>query len=193
MMNRAVWLAVGLFAGSVGCAEDSANVDTTVQETEATQTGTLTLSLVGSDSLGRTYRLRNAEFLIRGGKSDFALDGGSLPNVTLSTETSPDAPDLSVSLIPGPYDVSLQGDWFVERMSPAGSERVEQVVLLTPSPRSFQVAHAKTSVITFSFGIDGELIDFRHGEATIDVAFELPEGAALDAGSASADAASGFY
>lgn len=181
-------LAIAVSLGAVSCADGShQSYEQSQQGEETASIGSLSLNLTGADSLGRQYRLRNASFYIT---SDYYYpygemqpgfpapfpgnDGGVGFSTTVSTEDDPDASEISLRLVPGSYFVALEGDWYVERLTPTGPERVEQVVLLTEQYQYAYVYHNGVSNVAFRFGIDGELIDFRHGDLVIDAEFELP-------------------
>lgn len=196
-MNR-LWLAVAFSLGVASCAEETTRVpDESTQKTDDEQKlGHLSLSLTGTDSRGRQYRLRNAEFYVYGGYyypySDYPYDdypyptkpgyypypgsdGGAGFSTLVSTETDPDAASINLTLVPGQYYVQLQGEWYVERLTENGAERVERVVLLTDPYQYTYIYNGGYSYLPFRFGVDGELIDFRHGELAIAAEFELPE------------------
>jgi hypothetical protein len=185
---KRLWLvltvgAVGGFGGASGCVADSdPRSGETVGEIEQKELGGLSLSLVSNDSQGRAYRLRNATFNIQ--PEYWGYDGGAAPSATvLSSESDPDAARLSVRLVPGPYRVTLSGDWFVERLSPAGYERVEQVALLTEPTQYAYIGQDWYYDVEYRFGVDGTLIDFRHGDLNIGIAIELPsDGPSYDGG-----------
>lgn len=186
-------LAVAAFS----CADDgSPPADESSEQSEPQEIGNLTLNLTGYDTQGRLYRLRQADFAITqygyypyddyyGGRTPPGAyyDGGAGYSTTVSSESDPDADSLTVRLVPGQYYVSLQGSWYVERVTPSGVERVQQVVLLTPSYQYAYVYQGGVSAVVFRFGVDGELIDFRHGDLVIDTEFELPgDNVGYDAG-----------
>lgn len=197
-MTRLWMLLAAAAIGSSGCVADAGGThDQGPAETEVKQLGGLSLSLTSSDSQGRPYRLRNAFFTVQ---SDYyawggGYDGGTpQPPTVVSTEDDPDAERLSVRLVPGQYRVSLGGDWYIERLTATGPERVEQVVLLTESSQYAYVGQDWNYDLEFRFGVDGTLIDFRHGDLNIDISIELPgEGpAGYDAGYGY-DAGSPYY
>jgi hypothetical protein len=176
-------LAVAAFS----CADDgSLPAGESNEQSQPDEIGNLTLNLTGYDSQGRQYRLRQADFAISsygyypyddyGGRPTPGgyYDGGPGFSTVVSSETDPDADALTVRLVPGQYYVSLQGAWYVERVTATGVERIQQVVLLTPSYQYAYIYHGGISAVVFRFGVDGELIDFRHGDLVIDTEFELP-------------------
>jgi hypothetical protein len=168
--------------GSAGCAEDSASgKDDPSANVEVDELGGLSLALTSYDSQGRAYRLRNATFTIL--PNYWYGDGGVSTETVLSTETDPNADRLSVRLVPGQYTVYLGGEWYIERRTANGPERVEKVVLLSETVQWAYVNQEWFTDLEFRFGVDGELIDFRHGDLNIDIAIELPgEGPYRDSG-----------
>jgi hypothetical protein len=195
-MNRFVLTAL-LILGAAACAEDSGGTidESNPQSEDETNVGRLSLSLTGVDSQGRQYRLRNAQFYISnnsgyypydpyspGAPYPYRYDGGA-PSVTVvSTESDPDADFISVRLVPGGYYVGLEGDWYIERVTTAGPERIERAVLLNGAYQYAYVYQNGAYNVVFRFGVDGDLIDFRHGDLIIDTEFELPGDSDYDAG-----------
>jgi hypothetical protein len=177
-------LALAIAFGAVSCAEDGPIDDENTDESEETKVGNLTLSLTGYDSEGRQYRLRNGQFYVAnsyGYYGCFGCDGGA--NVTvLSTELDPNAATLTTTLVPGTYVVQLQDNWYIERLTPTGPERIERAVLLSEPLQYSWIYHGGASYLEYRFGVDGDLIDFRHGELTIGSEFELPGDTEVDAG-----------
>jgi hypothetical protein len=188
-MKRARWMltlmsAVTLFGA--GCAVDDAAPEERAAEvpgeSEAEVSG-LSLSLSSTDSQGRTYRLRNATFTVRAAYEWFGDGGVPSGGTVLSTETDPSADRLSLRVASGYYEVALGGDWYIERLTPNGPERVEQVALLTEQTQFTYVGDGWNYDLEFRFGVDGTLIDFRHGDLNIDIGIELPgEAQSYDAG-----------
>lgn len=177
---KKLWLmlAVAIVSGCAPEADDPNGEDLDQAEPEAL--GGLSLSLSSSDSQGRTYRLRNATFTIA---NDYWYYDGGVPETTvLSTEDDPSADQLTVRLVPNYYRVELGGDWYIERLTATGPERVQQVVLLNGPVQGTYVNQNWNTEIHFQFGVDGTLIDFRHGDLTIDIDIELPGESPRDAG-----------
>jgi hypothetical protein len=125
------------------------------------------------DSRGRSYRLRNATFAVD--SNYWWYDGGAPPPSTvLSSEDDPDADRLSVRLVPGEYRVTLGGDWYIERLADNGPERVQQVALLTDATQYAYISDQWYYDLEYRFGVDGTLLDFRHGDLNIDIGIQLP-------------------
>jgi hypothetical protein len=132
--------------------------------------GALSFELTASDTSGRQYRLRNAQFNVTGYTS---WDGG-FSNTVLSSETDPDAPAISTRLVPGSYNVGLGGNWYIERITASGPERVAKVALLSEPYQYVYIYRDGTTYVTYRFGVDGDLIDFRHGDLNISIQIEQP-------------------
>lgn len=141
--------------------------------------GTLALNLTGRDSQGRQYRLREAEFDVAPYSYYYPGDPYYQQNInviTLSTETDPDAPTLSARLIPGTYTVTLSNRlWYLERLTEDGFEPVEKAVLLSQPTVYAYVYDRGTSDVYYSFGVDGDIIDFRHGNVRINIQVQTPD------------------
>jgi hypothetical protein len=136
--------------------------------------GKLSLNLIGSDRHGAQYRLREAEFDV----TSYGYYPGN-PNQTviaLSTETNPMAATIDQKLVSGSYNVTLSNRlWYLERLTANGPERVEQAVLLSEPSVYTYVYEGSTSDVYFTFGVGGELIDFRSGTLRIGISVELPD------------------
>src|SRR5690242_13701614 len=136
-MNKRYSMLIAVAVAVTACADTAPSQDPAPNQEQAV--GNLTLNLVGADSDGREYRLRNAVFNISG-QPEFPFPGFPFPypdsgagsSQTVSTETNPDAPVISLRVIPGNYYVNLQStDWYLERLTGGNWERVEQAVLLS--------------------------------------------------------------
>lgn len=157
--------------------------------------GVVRLALTAADSAGVQYRLRNAEFEISGYPDGYYPgmwpddDGGmsagtggrpgyppGYVTVVVSSETDPEAEFITMKLIPGVYSIALRSDdWYLERATDGGEfERVERAVLLSPRYQSVYVWDGGVSYVDYTFGVDGELIDFRSGELQIGISIEKP-------------------
>jgi hypothetical protein len=141
------------------------------------QLGELSLSLVGSDRVGQSYRLRNADFDIDAYYLSVPIeeDAGELTHLVVSSDTDPDATSIRTRLLPGSYSVRLDnGDWFLEKVGPGGNQRVAEAVLLSERQQYAYISDNGFAEVTYRFGVDGKLIDFRHGDLNIDIAIEHP-------------------
>ena len=133
--------------------------------------GTIALNLIGRDRQGRQYRLRQAEFDIS--PYYYYPPGGNPETITLSTETDPDSATLEARVLPGTYLVTLSNRfWFLERLTEDGPEPIEKSVLLSEQSVYAYVYDRSVSDVYFRFGVDGEVIDFRHGDIRINIEVE---------------------
>jgi hypothetical protein len=171
-------LALGL-AG--GCADadgrDSTNTQSPEENDKVGELGSISLSLSSTDSKGRAYRMRQANFVVT--EYDYyyyGYDGGAPQSLTLSSETDLNLPVLGARLEPGEYSVALQPGWYVERKNDVSGayEPVAKAVLLTPELQYTSVWPGQTSTLQYRIGVDGDLIDFRYGDLTIRTVIELP-------------------
>jgi hypothetical protein len=104
-------------------------------------------------------------------------------DTTVSSEDNLDTARISLTVIPGQYNVELTSpDWYLERNTEGTWERVEQAVLLSPVYQYAFVYDKGVSAVNYRFGVDGELIDFRSGELSIGIEIEQPGEGAPDAG-----------
>lgn len=155
--------------------------------------GTLEVALTTTDSQGEVYRLRNARFYIEG-YPDYAYPsssagaGGSEDSYyyseTVATESEPNTEVLSRRVVPGSYYVSFDTSqaWYIEHVTAHGNERVSQSVLLSNTTQYLRVYNRSTSSAFYQFGVDGRVIDFRHGDLVIRIGVEHPNGAGGSAG-----------
>jgi len=154
------------------------------------QLGELSLSLIGSDRAGQSYRLRNANFDIDAYYLTVPTedDAGAITHQVVSSDANPDADSIRTRLLPGTYSVRLDNhDWFLEKVGTSGNERVAEAVLLSESQQYAYIYDRGSTEVTFRFGVDGKLIDFRHGDLTIDIAIEHPGDNEQDGGAVPID------
>ena len=160
---------------SFGCSSEPGGSPAGQTPTAEPKFGQLDLELLGADSGGHPYRLRNATFQIH---TDYLFvptegDAGDSSR-TVSSDTDPDATSISTRVLPGAYTVTLEGGWFLEKITGTGGERVDQSILLSPSTQYAYVYDRGTADVTYTFGVDGILIDFRHGSLNIGFNVEHP-------------------
>lgn len=183
-MRRELLMALALaFVGAACDGEEAARMPTS--SSEVGELGSINLSLIGTDSKGTQYRLRSAQFVIAK-EGPEGSDAGLTELETLSTELDPDAPYLSTRLAPGIYQVTIVGDWYIERLSEGGAERVDDAVLIGSAMKRTHVVGRSAALVFYRFGIDGDVVDFDSGELRIGVDFQLPLDAGLDGGGADA-------
>jgi hypothetical protein len=134
--------------------------------------GQLALPLVTQGASGVVYRLRDATFTIRSlGNSGWAGSGSGgssgAPPITVSSETDPDAPTISVSVEEGQYYVELSPGWHFEKITPEGAVPVE-ATLLYGETQWVWVSRRSTSFAEFQFGLGGREI-WLNGDLNIGV------------------------
>ncbi|MET0794032.1 MAG: hypothetical protein ABW061_21100 [Polyangiaceae bacterium] len=160
--SRRVWagliLAAGLsVVGLVGCSGSGGHDG-------AEATGEMRLPLTTQGASGATYRLRNATFLVQNQNDyyygNWEAGAGGADNsgsTTVSSETDPNAKNISLSLEEGYYIVQLKPGWHLEKSSSAGAQTVE-ATLLSGATQWVYVSRQSTSWAEFSFGIGGREI-----------------------------------
>lgn len=149
------------------------DTSTNVPGDTAETVGTMQLLLTGVSSSMQEYRLRDATFDIQGTRY---TDYQSV-STSVSSEAEPDAAVARARLFYGNYTVSLRAeDWYLERVTPTGSERVAAAVLVSIQPQYVSIQQGAVSRVAFQFGVDGELVDFLGGELEIGIDVrELPD------------------
>jgi len=168
------WSRIVPFIG-VGMVACSMQQSGTHQEDD---TGSLALNLIGTDSGGDRYRLRNAEFEINGFSDLGSGEGGASGEFfdVVSSEDDVNAPVITTRVLPGFYNIFFRSDdWFLERITPNGVQPVEQAALLSSRFQGAFVWDDEVSRVNYQFGVDGELIDFRSGDIEIGITIERPE------------------
>jgi len=142
----------------------------------------VSLPLTTQGASGTTYRLRNATFVIQNQYYDYnygeAGAGGAAPNpgrIVVSSETNPNAQNISVSLEEGYYYVVLQPGWRMEKVTPSGGQTVE-ATLLSGEYQWVYVSRQSTSWAEYSFGIGGREI-WLNGKLNIGIDVQEVAGA----------------
>jgi hypothetical protein len=161
-----------LFAAAVslaGCAQEVI----AEEAGDTSDVGAIEVALTGVDADLQEYRLRSATFDINGTR----YNDGQGVSLSVSSESDLDNPVLSTRLFYGYYGVTLfSGDWYLERITAEGTERVDQAVLLSPATQYTFVNQGAASQVTFQFGVDGELIDFYGGDLEIGIGVQRAPG-----------------
>jgi hypothetical protein len=154
---------------ALGCSSEGAKTEAG----DEGQTGMLALKLSAKDAQGESYRLRNAVFSISG--YSYVNGQYTYTNTSVSSETEPELPVVRASLLEGYYDVTFfDSGWYFEHVTAGGAELVEKATLLGPSSQSTYVNRGLTTPVSFSFGVNGELVDFLGGQLEIGVTVEQP-------------------
>lgn len=165
-LGTAMMAAAGLMM-LVGCGNSAQGGDE-----PADRVGQLALPLVTQGASGVVYRLRDATFTIRGfsypGWAGSGVGGGSgaVP-ITVSSETDPDAQNISVSVEEGQYYVELAPGWHFEKVTATGAVPVE-ATLLYGETQYVYVSRRSTSFAEFQFGLGGREI-WLNGDLNIGV------------------------
>jgi len=97
--------------------------------------------------------------------------GGNPGTVIVSSETDPDATNISVSLEEGYYYVNLTPGWHLEKVTPAGAEPVE-ATLLSGEYQWVYISRQSSSWAQFSFGIGSREI-WLNGQ--LNIGFDVQE------------------
>jgi len=162
-------LTVGFgIAGLFGCSGAGGD------HGESKAVGQMSLPLTTQGASGTSYRLRNATFVIQSQYYNYGTAGsgsagygsagsgtagapGYPQPIIVSSETDPDAQNISVSLEEGSYIVNLQPGWYLEKNSSTGPVPVE-ATLLTGATQWIYIYRQSTSWAEYSFGIGGREI-----------------------------------
>ncbi|HKO47198.1 MAG TPA: hypothetical protein VJV79_05720 [Polyangiaceae bacterium] len=197
--SRRVWVGL-LLAGSFGVVGLSGCSGAGGDEGDSKALGQIGLPLTTQGASGVTYRLRNATFVVQGQSYsyvDAAGAGGTSGNpgtVIVSSETNPNASNISLSLEEGYYNVRLLPGWSMEKATSAGAQPVE-ATLLSAASQWLYVSRQSTSWAEYSFGIGGREI-WLNGKLNITIGVqETPQGAGGEGpgvGGEAGSAGSGF-
>ncbi|MEY4575722.1 MAG: hypothetical protein RL701_425 [Pseudomonadota bacterium] len=163
--------------------------------------GSLTMALTGVSPTGDTFHLRDATFDISGCAED-PNGGGYYPpgypypgpypypyagsgsagtpanclQTSLSSEDDLDAPYITKRVLPGYYTVTLQPGWHLEELQSGGTwTPIENALLLSAASQSLYVWDQGAAYANYAFGVDGTLIDFRHGDINISISVTRPD------------------
>jgi len=107
------------------------------------------------------FRLRAAVFEIK--------DATGNVLVTLNSEDQPEAQTLIADLPQGNFTVALASGWALERQGDDGGFSQVQAALLTPNPRSFEVAHEHATELVYSFTTDAGVVTLGRGSVSVGV------------------------
>ncbi|MGC4093791.1 MAG: hypothetical protein QM756_38990 [Polyangiaceae bacterium] len=151
------------------------------------KSGSLSLALTATDSQGELYRLRSATFNINGypdfyfassgGEGGSSSSSSSFYSETVSTESQPNQPVITRRVVPGYYYVTFDTwqPWYIEHVTADGAERVSQSVLLSAPTQWAYVYDRGNSSVFYQFGVNGNVLDFRHGDLSIRIGVEHPD------------------
>jgi len=180
-------LAAGFsVVGLVGCSGSGG------QDGQSTAIGQIGLPLTTQGASGVTYRLRNATFVVQNeyryyDSDSYAAGAGGTPGtpgtISVSSETDPNARNISLSLEEGYYNVRLASGWRMEKVGSSGSQTVE-ATLLSGANQWVYVSRNGTSWAEFSFGIGGRQL-WLNGK--LNIAIDVQEVAGASQGGAAGD------
>ncbi|RYZ09696.1 MAG: hypothetical protein EOO73_02085 [Myxococcales bacterium] len=145
--------AVGVLPGCSGGGGDR----------PAEEQGTLSLPLSTQGPSGATYRLRDATFDIRF-QADYwggvGGEGGSPPDLSVSSESDPDASSIRVSVERGYYNVTLRPGWRLEKVEDGATTDVEATLLSSSDQWIYVYAHS-TTWVEYQFGLGDRSLWFN--------------------------------
>lgn len=147
--------------------------------------GEMALPLTTQGASGWSYRLRDATFVVQSQYRGASAGSGGTAGpsaIVVSSETDPNAKNITLSLEEGYYNVSLQPGWRMEKFKdygPNGPDRGETVeaTLLSGSSQWVWVSRQSTSWAEFSFGIGGREI-WLNGKLNIGIDVQEAAGGA---------------
>jgi len=187
--SRRVWTGLALASGFaalalVGCS------GTGGQDGDTKAVGQMSLPLTTQGASGATYRLRNATFVVQSqyyGYDPGWAGAGNSPgypgSITVSSETDPNARNISLSLEEGAYYVQLLPGWSMEKSDGSATQTVE-ATLLSGISQWVYVSRQSTSWAEYSFGIGGREL-WLNGKLNIGIDVqETPPGEGGAAGAA---------
>jgi hypothetical protein len=143
--TRAGWLMLLL---PLGCSSPSPGPE------PQSELGALEIELTAPDQTGRTYRLRDAQFIVT---PSAPHDGGALGAV-LSSESAPDAVRINARLFPGNYRIELEPGWRMEELT-IPPVNVSATLLSEPT-QFFSIRRFSTTFVNYQFGVSGEPLAF---------------------------------
>lgn len=154
----ATLLAIATTGTLVACS--SFNADSN-GESQADR-GTVQLPLTAYGTTGAQFRLTLANFAIA------ATDSSVSASTTLSSDLTPDATSVDATLAVGAYAVTLGAGWQMQKLDTTTSTwSAVTATLLTTETQSFSVAEQATSVVTYAFNVEGEVVTTSTGQVSV--------------------------
>jgi lamin tail-like protein len=101
---------------------------------------------IGQLSLGLSSGVGDAQYKLT--QASFSIAGAA--ELTLSSEDDPASDSVQRTLLAGDYSVRLLEGWQLQRLGPAGSERVE-AELTSANPLPFSILAGELTTVTFQF------------------------------------------
>ncbi len=147
-----VWLSllVCLVIGLVGCGSNP--------QGQPSDEGNLQLALVGTGLSGARYRLLDATFVVSG-----------ISQVTLSSETNPEAEHIATELKAGDYLIELVSGWHLGIQSPDKTYAPVNAVLVSSNPTAFTIRDQLTSSVRFRFTAGNEAVELGNGRLVVGI------------------------
>lgn len=168
-MARVISHALALILGICG-AGVSVSACSDPQAAVVSAPGTLRLALGATGASGHKYRLRNGVFDIAG-KAELSVD----------TESDPDADSIDLDLEAGNYTITLGGSWYLERLRDDGSYESIDATLLSSATLPFAITAHETTNVRYRFKVLGDVVDLG-GALSISIDVDdscLPEGGSV--------------
>jgi hypothetical protein len=90
---------------------------------------------------------------------------------TLDSDLDPDAAQLEVELVAGPYRSQLESGWLLQRIEDDGSAVTVNAALLTPNPTPFEIRSDRTTELNYTFSTEQGSVTLGEGQlvVTLDV------------------------
>jgi hypothetical protein len=164
MVNEKRWIMIFVVAAAaLGCG--SSGDDTLVYSlggSEVNVIGDLRLPLVTPGP--NAFRLRHASF-------DIESRSGSQVFVHLDSESAPDALELRATLPQGPYAVTLQDGWALERLGQDAGATAVNAALLSDNPRSFDILDGQLTRLVYEFTTSEGVVRLGEGDVALGISY----------------------
>jgi hypothetical protein len=121
------------------------------------QSGVLSMPLVVTASSGSVFRLRDADFAIAGAQT-----------ATGSSETDPNATELTFELKQGGYTIKLKSGWHMEKEVNGVFEPVK-AVLTSSNPIAFTITDQGTTSVAFQFNAGEDVVAIGNGSLVVSI------------------------
>lgn len=175
--RRSLGLGIVMAAGAMALAACSSGGG----GKQSSEYGELALPLVTQGSSGTEYRLRDAAFEVRSTgyyywdySSAAGAGGESSTSLQLSSEDDPTAPNISVSVERGYYQVALKAGWRLEKVENGVATDVT-ATLISDANQYVWVNPHSTSFVTYQFGLGDRKIWFN-GKLNVNLeVYESPD------------------
>ncbi|HEX6767287.1 MAG TPA: kelch repeat-containing protein, partial [Polyangiaceae bacterium] len=145
-------VSIGLWGFASGCADPGDSGE------HLTATGTLQTPLIGTSASGQTYRLTGS----------LHIEGRTM------LDLSADDDAVEAELAVGDYTMLLNDGWVLSHVLPDHTEEAVNATLTSDNPVSFTIANHATTVVAFTFRIDGGSVTL--GKGTVSVVVDVDDG-----------------